>query len=117
MSENINTWKLRRNGEALCQILTFTPALEPRKIVSKALNGTLYVQTVGNPVKKAAVELFALREELDAVNLAEAEGALLQLTYRNTEWHGYIEAAPDWKIGVAGMAYTATVTFLKEVDT
>ncbi len=115
MSDNINTWKLRRNGEALCQILTFTPALEPNKIISKALDGTLYVQTVGKPAQKATVELFALREEMDAVNLAAVEGALLQLTYRDTEWYGYIEAGPDWEIGVAGMAYTATVTFLKEV--
>lgn len=112
MSDNISTWKLSRNSVTLAQILTFLPSIDQVKVTSKALDGTIYIQTIGTGTKQATVTIFATRAEMPAVNDAEADGALVSVVYRDKQYLGYIEAAPDWSALTPGEAYTASFNLL-----
>lgn len=112
MSDNISTWKLSRDSVTLAQILNFLPSVDQVKVTSKALDGSIYIQTIGTGTKQAAVTIFATRAEMPAVNDAEAEGALVSVMYRDKQYLGYIEAAPDWSAITTGEAYTASFNLL-----
>lgn len=119
MSVDITTWKLSLNSVTLAQVLTFLPGIDQTKVVSKALDGSVYIQTIGTGVKYANITIFATRDEMPAVNEAEAEGALVSIVYREVQYLGYIEEAPDWTEKIPGESYTATFKLLigEEVST
>lgn len=117
MSVNVSDWKLSRDSVAIAQVLTFLPSLDQTKVVSKALDGTVYIQTIGDPIKHAAVTILATREEMAPVNQAEADGAVLSAVYRETRYAGYIEAAPEWQPVIPGEWYTADIKFLIQEET
>lgn len=113
MSTSITSWKLSRDSATLAQILTFLgPKIEQTKVVSKALDGSVYIQTIGTGNKYADVTIFATRDEMPDVNEAEADGALVSVVYRDVQYLGYIEEAPDWTEKIAGESYTATFKLL-----
>lgn len=110
---NITDWKLSRGSVTLAQILTFLgPKIEQTKVTNKALDGSVYIQTIGTGAKYADVTIFATRDEMPAVNEAEADGALVSIVYRDVQYLGYIEEAPDWTKKIAGENYTATFKLL-----
>ena len=115
---NIHDWKLSTNSSTIAQILTFVPGIEQSKIVSKALDGTIHIQTIGSGTKYAAVSIACTRIEMGLVNKAEADGALVVAVYRNKKYSGYIEAAPSWTAVKPGEWYTGTfkLLILTEVD-
>ena len=112
MSDNISTWKLSRNSVTLAQILNILPSVDQVKVTSKALDGSIYIQTIGTGTKQATVTIFATRAEMPAVNDAEADGALVSVVYRDKQSLGYIEAAPDWSAIIYGESYTASFNLL-----
>lgn len=109
---NVSEWKLSVADEVIAQVLTFVKALEQHKITSKALDGSIYIQTVGHPVKYADVEIFASREEKDRFNVLEADGSLMALVYRDHTYYGYIESTPSWSTVYPGKWYTTKIKFL-----
>ena len=110
---SITDWKLSRDSVTLAQILTFLgPKIEQTKVTTKALDGSVYIQTIGTGNKYADVTIFASRAEMPAVNEAEADGALVSVVYRDVQYLGYIEEAPDWTEKIAGENYTATFKLL-----
>ena len=66
MSADINTWKLKRSTTTLAQILTCLPGIDQTKIVSKALDGTIYIQTIGSGSKFADISIFVTKDEMPA---------------------------------------------------
>lgn len=112
MSNNINSWKLSRDSVTLAQILNFLPSIDQVKVTSKALDGSIYIQTIGTGTKQASVTIFATRTEMPAVNAAEADGALVSVVYRDKRYLGYIEAAPDWSAVIYGEGYTGSFNLL-----
>ena len=116
MSENIHEWKVVLDGAVLGQVLTFMKGLDQTKITSKALDGTVYIQTVGASTPKAKVSVFSSREEKDALNLAEASGAKIQVTYRGVTYLGYIESALQWQAIHPGKWYNAEMTLFIEEE-
>ena len=106
-------WNLTTEaGDELAKVLNFTPALERTKILSKLYGGGYLVQTVGEPSKRpAATILVENMAQLRAVNAAEAESAVLRLTYSGTVYIGYIVAAPKWTAVIRGRVYTAPIEF------
>lgn len=112
MSINIHSWKLSRDSVTLAQVLSFLPGINQTKVISKALDGSIYIQTIGTGTKQASVTIFATREEMPAVNSAEADGALVSLVYRNIQYLGYIEEAPEWSVIIPGEGYASTFTLL-----
>lgn len=115
---NVNTWKLAVADEVIAQVLTFVKYLEQHKVTSKALDGSIYIQTVGHPVKCAKVELLASREEKDRFNELEADGSLMSLVYRDKIYYGYVESTPSWSTVYPGKWYSTSIVFLimDEVD-
>lgn len=113
---NIETWKLSRNSVVLAQVLSFLPGKSQTKVVTKALDGSIYIQTIGSATRNAAVTIFATRDEMPAVNDAEADGAVVSIVYRDTQYLGYIESAPDWSDKEPGEYYTGTFTLLIEEE-
>ena len=116
MSVDITTWKLSLNSVTLAQVLTFLPGIDQTKVVSKALDGSIYIQTIGTGCKYSNVTIFATRSEMTAVNEAEADGALVSVVYRDVQYLGYIEAAPEWSEKEAGEYYTAIFKLLIEEE-
>lgn len=114
MSTNVNDWKVTCDDVVIGQVLSFVLGVEQKKIVSKALDGTVYIQTIGSPIQRAEVSVFCSREEKLLMDHAEASASLIQVTYRDELYLGYIEAAPQWQTSYPGKWYSATITLLIE---
>ena len=112
MSTNVHEWKVVYDGKILGQVLSFVEGLEQVKVTSKALDGTIYIQTVGSPTRKATVSVFSSREEKDLLDAAEASGAAIQVTYRDTVYLGYVETKLQWQTAYPGKWYTAEMSLL-----
>ena len=114
MSWNLSTGA----GTELAKVLNFTPALERSKIMSKLYGGGYLAQTVGVPSERpAATILVENMAQLRAVNDAEANCAVLRLTYSGVVYIGYIFDKPKWTPVIRGRVYTAPIEFavLEEV--
>ena len=116
MSENVHEWKVVLDGAVLGQVLTFVKGLNQTKITSKALDGTVYIQTVGAPTRNAKVSVFSSREEKDLLDAAEASGARIQVTYRGVTYLGYIESSLQWQATHPGKWYNAEMNLLIEEE-
>lgn len=109
---SITTWKLSRNSAVLAQITRFFKDVDQEKVVSKALDGTIYIQTIGRGIKYADVSVFVTLAEKDLVNAAEADGALVSCVYRGTNYLGYIEEHVSWDDVIPGEYYNGTFKLL-----
>ena len=116
MSENVNEWKVVFDNTVLGQVLSFVKGLEQVKVTSKALAGTVYIQTVGAVTHTAKVSVFSSREEKDLLDAVEAAGAYLQVTYRGVKYSGYIESKLQWQTVYPGKWYSAEMTLLIEEE-
>lgn len=116
MSVDIHKWKVVADNTVIGQVLTFTKGLEQVKITSKALDGTVYVQTVGTPTHTANVSVFCSVDEKDLVDAAEAAGGAVQVTYRDVTYLGYIESKPQWQTIYPGKWYNAEIVLLIEEE-
>ena len=107
------SWNLiTAGGEELAKVLTFTPALDRAKIVSRLMGGGWLMQTIGTPAPRATANILVdSMDKLRAVNEAEAACTPLRLTYRDTVCTGVIFAAPKWTPVIRGSVYTAPVEF------
>lgn len=114
MSANVHEWKVVSDGIILGQVLSFSKGLEQVKVTSKALDGTVYIQTVGAPTRKATVSVFSSQEEKDLLNSCEASGALIGVTYRGVTYLGYIESTLQWQTVRPGQWYNAEMVLLIE---
>lgn len=111
----IYNWKLRDGQRKLAAVQTFAKNIEQEKIVTKALDGGIYIQTIGTGTVTADITIFAASpQEREAVNEAEAMGALVNVLYRDVTYSGYIEAAPQWTPVIPGRCYTGTIKLLLE---
>lgn len=113
---NIHDWKVVFDGTVLGQVLNFTKSLDQTKITSKAIDGTVYIQTVGAPTHLAAVTVFSSPEEMYLLNAAEAAGTLINVTYRDVVYKGYVESKPQWQATYPGKWYTGSITLLIEEE-
>lgn len=112
----IYNWALWRGETRLAAVQTCATNIEQTKVVSKALDGSVYIQTIGAGTLTADVDVHvSSREDREAVNRAEAEGALVNVLYRERRYYGYIEAAPAWTPVVPGRSYAASVKLLVEM--
>lgn len=110
-------WKVTRDGLVIAQVSTFLSGIDGNKIISKALDGTIHVQTVGTGTKVADVEVHCTAKERSLVNLASAEGALIATVYRDKRYYGYIEDDPEWETIEPGEMYKGSYRMLiEEVD-
>lgn len=109
---DIHSWKVSRDGVVLAQIEYFMYGLEPNKVVAKALDGTVYVQTVGVATKIANVSVHCTREEKYLMDLANADGAQLSIAYRGMRYYGFIEEEIDWDATVPGEWYHGDFKFI-----
>ena len=116
MSANVQEWKVAYNNSVLGQVLSFVTSLKQTKVTSNALDGTVYIQTVGTPTRIAKVSVFSSLEEKDLLDSAEASGALVQVTYRDTVYFGYIESALQWQTIHPGKWYSAEMNLLIEEE-
>jgi hypothetical protein len=116
MSENIHEWKVVFDNTVLGQVLSFVRGLDQVKVTSKALDGTVYIQTVGAPTHTAKVSVFSSREEKYLLDAAEAAGARIEVTYRGVRYFGYIESKLQWQTVYPGKWYSAEMSLLIEEE-
>lgn len=113
---NVHDWKVKYDSKEVAQVLRFTPNVAGTKIMAKALDGTVYIQTIGSVLKHAAVEILCTFDEMEIINLGEASGGVFTVSYRGKIRIGYIEEQPEWEAVVPGEWYKSTVTFLIEEE-
>lgn len=116
MSTNVENWKVKYDGNILGQVLSFVKSLNQTKVTTKSLDGTVHIQTIGAPTHTAKVSVFSSLEEKDLLDSAEASGACVQVTYRDTVYSGYIESALQWQTVYPGKWYSAEMNLLIEEE-
>lgn len=116
MSVDVHEWKVSFDNTILGQVLSFVKALDQVKVTSKALDGTVYMQTVGAPTHTATVSVFSSREEMDLLNAAEAAGARISVVYRDVTYLGYVETKLQWQTVYPGKWYSANMVLLIEEE-
>ena len=116
MSDNVENWKVMYNGDILGQVLSFMKRLSQTKVTSQSLDGTVYIQTIGRPVKVATISVFSSKEEMELMNEAEADGACIDVIYRGATYSGYVDGGLNWQAIHPGKWYNATITLLIEEE-
>lgn len=113
---NIHDWKVSYGDEVVAQVLTFTPGISSTKVLTKALDGTVYIQTIGTGQKHASVSILCTMEEKMKVDIAESDGGVITVVYRGVTYVGYIEEALSWEIVSPGEWYKSTFALLIEEE-
>ena len=113
---SIQTWKLTFNSTVISQVLTFLPNVEQAKVVSKALDGSIYIQTIGEGTLFSEVEILSTREEMTVVNELAASASLIAVTYRDFTYYGYINEDVSWDAIVPGEWYKGSFKLLIEAS-
>lgn len=111
---NIHDWKVKYGDEIVAQVMAFVPNVAGNKVLTKALDGTVYIQTIGSGIKNAKIDILCTSEEIELVNEAEATGAVISAEYRGKIYIGYIEEQPEWETVQPGEWYKTTITLLIE---
>lgn len=103
------------SGAVVCGIYGFDKALDANKIMTKLLDGSYHVQTVGTPAQYANIRIYAeTLAQRDAADLAAAECAILIADWQGTSYAGYIDGSISWK-PFGAKAASGTCKFLIEV--
>ena len=102
------------SGTCLSKYVRFETEQEVSQIVSKSLDGTVYIQTVGEPQKNYNGSVFVTRAEKDLLWAAHATGDLIRIDVRHGTYYGHITSL---KFGECLPCdyFEATVTLAKEV--
>lgn len=109
-------WKLKFDGSPVAQILQCVKSLEGNVIRTKALDGTIYMQTIGKELTKVALTVFCTREEMHVVNRCEAQGFPVEVVYRDSKYTGYIGEVPSWSAIQPGKNYQGTINVWVESE-
>lgn len=113
----LDKWYLQKNGVKIAGILSFLPATEGNKIVSRLYDGTYHVQTIGTPAECADINIVVTSQDmLRVVNAAEAAGDILIAHYKGVDYAGYIENRVSWQHIARGQVYTGSLRFLGAVS-
>lgn len=108
--------ELKYDGNTVADVINAKQNLTAQKIVNTALDGTTYVQNVGNAITRYILDIYCETKALrDAVDLACNLGARLTLDFgENNTVDGFIEdntiSWKEWKDGHA----VGKITFIKE---
>ena len=86
------------DNKQVVPILSLIPARTPQKIVNHALDGSVYVHTIGPGRVTADVNVLAkTKEERDAVDLAACDGNVIVCKFEGRTHTGYIEEGVTWR--------------------
>ena len=98
----------------LSKYVRFETEQEVSQIVSKSLDGTVYIQTVGESQKNHTGSVFVTRAEKDLLLTAHADGDLMRIDVRYGTYYGRITAL---KFGerLPRDYFEATITLADEV--
>ena len=101
-------------GTCVSRYVRFETEQEVNQIISKSLDGTVYIQTVGEPQKSHIGSVFVTREEKALLLSAHAAGDLMRIDVRHGTYYGRITAL---KLGerLPCDYFEATVTLAHEV--
>lgn len=106
--------RLLYNGVEIAKVYNVTPDTESVRITSKALDGTIYVQSIGDHTRKLITEIYAgSTEDKLLLNEAYDYGAIVTAEKDGSTYYGVIENAITWQ--VYGNQFTAQIVLLLEV--
>lgn len=108
----VDYWKIMYNNTVLGQVLTLVNGRTPRKIIKQALDGSVYVQTIGTAGHKIDVTALCTREELLLLNHNAAEANTIIVRYRGKQYYGFIEETPEVEPVRPGEWYNVSFSFL-----
>ena len=104
-------------GVVLGMVTEFKPSKLSDRVVSKALDGSVYIQTLGIGSQQAATKVFArTMTAKDALEAAACEGAPCVVAYNGTTYVGYIEGDIEWTFAVGNRAAEGSFALLIPVS-
>ena len=107
---------IKQGSKTLGIAIGFKRTFKSLKITTKALDGTLYVQNPGRATEQRKVAAYCdtleKREDLDT---ASNNGALLDITWGDKTYKGYIDDDIKWKEWVDGHGVGSFNLNVKEV--
>lgn len=108
-------WDIKnQNGESIGLVLGLLGSTEPFAVVTKSLDGTPYVQTVGAGTKTASVTVFAdTHAKKSALDYAAETGELLTVTYNGAVRYGYINGQIGWEYSLLSGSSRGQFTLLE----
>lgn len=110
---NIQDWKVKTTAEgAIAQVKNLILGLQQSKVLQKSQSGRIYIQTIGDPLEFATVEILCTQEEIEKVNSAEAAGEVVSVHYKGIDYVGYIQDRPEWSVVIHGRWYTSSIIIL-----
>ncbi|MEG0778416.1 MAG: hypothetical protein RSE64_08755 [Oscillospiraceae bacterium] len=98
----------------ITKFVQFERKEEPTQIITKSLDGTVYIQSIGEPERSLVGTAYVTRAGRDALYAAQATGNLISVSVCHGTYTGRITAL---KIGnrMAGDYFEADVTLALEV--
>lgn len=111
---DVSKWKLKSNSEVIGQVKRCIELTEPRSVVNKALDGSVYIQTIGRPSRKLQIDIGMTQEEQRRFVVYYGAGALFELQYKDNFYIGFIVDEPQIEAVKAGEYYNMNTIFLIE---
>lgn len=105
---NVVDWKVRINNEIVGQVLSCFGNRESTKIVSKTIDGSITVQTIGEPVSFVELVLLCTVEEKEKFVRYEPDGSIVSVRYRDKQYYGYFDGSVNWSTVIPGEWYNAS---------
>lgn len=107
-------WRLVNGDEFLAQVQTSVPTITGSKAIHKALNGAIYIQTLGSGSRKTAVTIGVFSQaQKYKVDEANNTGAFLSYWYEGKTYFGFIEDEEiEWETIKPGEVYVGSFTML-----
>ncbi len=78
-------------------IYNLIPVLDGHKIRNKLLDGTLHIQTIGNPLKLVSLKIVSNGAGVEKINNAEFIGEPLKIFYDGDYYIGMIDSIKEWQ--------------------
>ena len=101
--------------EKAAQVLSVVSKITPQKIVSHALDGSVYIHTIGAGRESASVAIYvATDNERIAMDAAACDGYLVTCEYKGKTYVGYIEGEIEWRTSKDISPSVGTFTLLVE---
>lgn len=67
------------------------------QIINNLLDGSRFVQTIGNPSQHITFEVACTREQTENINAIQASGGVFTLFDEGKEYTGFIAEPVDWR--------------------
>ena len=101
-------------------IFDLIPDIDGNRIVNVLLDGTMHIQTVGDPLKTVRFDCVSTTNNIDAINQIYFEGEPVRVEFDKKYYTGRIMQKSEWEVELFGeydeRLYRSEITILVELE-